>query len=122
MSFGDEIAQWASEAQEELYVEVAETTKKLFSLVINYSPKDTGRFLANWQIGNALTSFSIPATSDYSVKIAEIKSKITPEFFMIHNKAYIFNNVDYVQNVEYEGWRVTPKYAPVAKSIVQMLR
>jgi hypothetical protein len=122
MSFGDEIAEWASQTQIEMYEEVADTTKELFKHVIKFSPKDTGRFLANWQVGSSLTSFSVPATSDYAPKLLEIDLRITPDFFMLNRKAYIFNNVDYVSEVEYEGWRVTPKYAPVAKSIAKMLR
>lgn len=121
MSFGSEIAEWASTVQQEIYEESAQATRQLFHYVINLSPKKTGRFLANWQIGNSIPYYSISSTSTYEAKNADVESIINNDFFLFNKSAYIINNVDYAKQVEEDGWRLTQPYAPVAKAISNML-
>jgi len=115
--FGADIAEWASDAQIGVATDCARITRELFNWVIQLSPIDTGRFIANWHIGNDAPTHSVLSKSNYTVKQKEVNWTITDDFFLRNASAYIVNNVSYAKQVEEDGWKFTDAYAPVAKAI-----
>lgn len=113
------IAEWASNVQIEIAEESAETVRAIFRSVIKESPYKTGRFLANWHIGNSNVDYSATSTSNHSKKLAEINFEITDDYFLRNTSAFIVNNVSYAKEVEEDGWRKTGPYAPIAKTLAK---
>lgn len=119
--FFDAIKRFAEETPQEIAEESAKITRDIFSTVIDYSPVDTGRFVANWQIETEVFNMSVVGTSTKSEKVAEINKKVTKDYFLTNSHIYMYNSVLYAFKVEYNGWNPpTPKhlpYAPIAQTI-----
>lgn len=124
-TFGEDIAAWAAEAQNELGFACAEKTRQLFKAVVMNSPEfptarySTGKFIANWNVGPNANLSVTEATSNKIAKIADIESTIYDDFFFTHPEAFILNNVDYTDKVEYMGWTITGPYQPVSHAYQQ---
>ena len=132
MSFGDDIAEWTSEAQEFVAASCAETTRRLFRRVIELSPSypvapySRGHFMHNWRIADVALVGEIAGETTESAKIAEVNAKIDDEFFlnamMTTGQAVMTNSTEYITEIEYQGWPSgKPAYAPVAKAIAELM-
>lgn len=121
MSELSEFSQDCFDVKEEVEKDCALWTRTLFKWVIQLSPMDTGRFLANWQIGPQNSSFSMLGVSNYANKLTDVNVSISDDYFSRNQQAYIVNNVEYNWNVEYEGWKRTAPYAPVTTAVARVL-
>lgn len=120
--FFSEISQWAKDSSTSVVEEMARTTRVIFTMVIDRSPRDTGRFINNWIVSPTDVSYSVIGTSDWDKKIAEMKSIITDDYFTKYNQAYIVNNLFYSDMVEH-GWPGGRMgYAPVTETIEKLNR
>jgi len=120
--FFSDIKLWTEEATTEVAAEVAATTRTIFTMVIDRSPKLTGRFLNNWHVGPTDVNYSVMGVSDWDAKIAEINATITADYFLTHKQAYLVNNVFYADKVEY-GWPGGRMgYAPVGDTIMKLAK
>lgn len=122
MSALSDLAQDCVDVKEDVQKDCALWTRTLFKWVIQLSPMDTGRFLANWQIGKDNSSFSTLGTSNYTVKLEDVNASIPDNYFANNTQAYIVNNVSYNWQVEYEGWKRTSAYAPVITAEARMIK
>lgn len=114
------IAQWASETQIVVAEETAKIARNVFYKVVYNSPYRTGMFIGNWQIAPTKNTTATLNKETQAQKIAEINSVITDDYFLMHDTVVMFNNVDYAHNVEYDGWKRTGPYAPVATTMASV--
>lgn len=115
--FFDAITRFTEEAETEIAEETAKTARGIFNTIIDYSPMDSGRFLGNWQFGPIDINYSTVEKSNYLAKQAEVNNLFTASYFLKYDKAYMVNNVLYAKKVEEDGWQITAKYAPVARTL-----
>ena len=128
----DEVEQWANDIQdwitqteEAIYTDISNTVVGLFNLVVDYSPHyfkgskySTGQFVANWQVGDSAAMAPILGIkSTPEAKKAEIRAKLTPDYFRYNKSAYIVNCLVYAPKVEYEGWKITSAYMPIKRAL-----
>lgn len=122
-----DIAKWAQEAKQQAVVGSADKARRLFSDVVRYSPEpeggvgptgrySTGRFIANWNVGVAPRLSTTTSIDTKGNKIAEIVSIINDDFFLQYDVAFMTNALNYAKNVEYEGWKLTGPYRPIANA------
>lgn len=111
------ITDWANETQDEVAVESANIAIQVYTMIVDRSPMLTGRFIANWLVGPTDANYSVNSTMSWDAKIADIKSTITKDYFKTHDRVYMVNNLNYVDNVEYTGWANTLAYSPVSKTL-----
>lgn len=98
-------AEYAKEAADEIFKSVV---IQVGSSLINLSPVDTGRFLANWQ-------FSINSTSNASLDETDQMGDKTLARFVKEvgaltygQTAYVYNNLSYAKPLEYGHSRQAP--------------
>ena len=114
LDFMSTIMEWASNTQIDVIETPAQIAKDILPKVILGSPVDSGRFVANWNVGstpNITTSWT--ARTSKEAKIQQILSFITEDYFLRNKSVVLSNGLDYAHNVEYDGWKYTEAYAPV---------
>lgn len=98
-------AEYAKEAADEIFKSVV---IQIGASVINLSPVDTGRFLANWQFSiNSTSNASIDDTDQMGDKtLARFVKEVGPLTY--GQTAYIYNNLIYSLPLEYGHSRQAP--------------
>ncbi len=98
-------AEYAKEAADEIFKSVV---IQVGSSLINLSPVDTGRFLANWQFSiNSTSSASLDETDQMGDKtLARFVKEVGPLTY--GQTAYIYNNLIYAVPLEYGHSRQSP--------------
>lgn len=100
-------------------------TKKILvelnNRVIQKSPVDTGRFRANWAVGNGFvnnaTSQAVDATGGGTI----VKNALEINSIKINGQIiYITNSLPYAQRLEYEGWSKQAPAGMVRVSIAEL--
>ena len=131
--FAADIAEWCNEAVRWASTECAARTRKLFYRIVDLSPQvgygkySKGHFIHNWRVGPYAIQGEIAGTTTQSEKNAEILRVIDDEYFLGNEKAVFTNSTEYVQKIEYEGWKKLdgsdghPAYAPVATALSESL-
>jgi hypothetical protein len=73
--------------------------------IVLKSPVDTGRFRANWNIGNGSVDDSTSMAIDPSGGATLAKSAEAINSIVINGQMiYVTNSLPYAQRLEYEGW------------------
>lgn len=85
--------------------------------VIKFSPVLTGRFKGNWQMTVGSPSTHSLASTDPGGEATIAELRVMAATLNPGEIAYIVNNLSYAYNVEVEGWRVTPAYMPVRRTL-----
>lgn len=98
-------AEYAKEAADEIFKSVV---IQVGSSLINLSPVDTGRFLANWQFSiNSTSNASLDETDQMGDKtLARFVKEVGPLTY--GQTAYIYNNLIYGVSLEYGHSRQAP--------------
>lgn len=110
MSFALELDEWVEKAKGNLDRVTRETLMLAAQGVVQRSPVDTGRFVANWQFGNGAIDFT---TSDQvdpgrAITIANVQAQLGA--VRAGGVYYLTNSLPYAYRLEYEGW--SKKKAP----------
>ena len=128
MSWGKELEQWGKETHAWVHREAAEKTRFVFKEVIYQSPStgltkySTGHFIRNWLLSaDAPSWIELGGTASVERKLAEIDAYIPDNYFVKKPTAFFTNSTEYLAQVEYEGWSLTPPYAPVTRAIAKSL-
>lgn len=98
-------AEYAKQAADEIFKSVV---IQVGSSLINLSPVDTGRFLANWQFSiNSTSNASLDETDQMGDKtLARFVKEVGPLTY--GQTAYIYNNLIYGVSLEYGHSRQAP--------------
>lgn len=101
MGFQADLLKWAKKTVKKCENIGPMIALELFSKIVQYTPVDTGRARANWQIGGSLGSSSVnlyDASGQGTVKYgADIISSLDSGASVI----WIFNNLVYILPLEY---------------------
>lgn len=77
---------------------------ELSNRVIMKSPVDTGRFRANWNVGNGSIDYATSESTDKQGNTA-LKNSLEINSIKINGQTiYITNSLPYAYRLEYEGW------------------
>lgn len=77
---------------------------KLFQMIVEDTPVDTGALKANWQFGKRVPTAIIQGNNDPASGIA---AKVVANVDEKDGSYYIVNNLPYAHRIEYEGWSHT---------------
>lgn len=120
LSFND-IAAWADNTHAALAKETSDIAKRIAYKLVEYSPVKTGRYVANWRLGSSkkVTIAEMREDTDETKMAIRqlINSTITQYYFMDNTSFSIYNSATYHDKVESEGWKKTPAYHPVSKTV-----
>ncbi len=100
---------------------VKKLTIDLLTRIVLKSPVDTGRFRANWVVGNAAINRSTSEATDKSGS-----STITSGTYEINSiningqTIYVTNSLPYAYRLEYDGWSQQAPAGMVRLSIIEM--
>lgn len=118
-SFTKDLEQFGKLAEQAMTNMYREVVVEVGACLIKFSPVLTGRFKGNWQmtVGTASTHSLASYDEEGQATLARLKAvaaTLTPG-----DTAYIVNNLDYAYKVEVLGWRVTPPYQPVQRTLAE---
>jgi hypothetical protein len=90
----------AAKMQADLETVARKATLDLFRSVLLKSPVDTGRFRANWNVGETIDT-STTASTDEARGASEV-AKVAA--LPVGGILYMANSLPYARRLEYEGW------------------
>jgi hypothetical protein len=102
MAFSDDLKKWAVKTKEKCENIGPKIALELFSRIVQYTPVDTGRARANWQIGGSLNSTSLNVYDPMGKGSGTVKYGASILSAMPDTKIiWIFNNLVYIVPLEY---------------------
>jgi hypothetical protein len=115
-----------------LDTKITETVTDAMTFIVDFSPTRfigakyaEGVFVNSWYAAINEFDGTVGGNADMSggasrQRIAAIKT--AKPFYRQDGFVSFVNNLDYSQNVEFDGWASVPAYAPVRQSILYLLR
>jgi hypothetical protein len=114
--FRNDIARFIakSKAAQDLFVK--KVVLEIYSRVVLKSPVQTGRFRANWQIGNSFINTSTTQSRDKSGTASISRAALEANSIRVAGQTiFISNSLPYSYRLEYEGYS---KQAPLGMTRV----
>lgn len=117
----DDISSWADDTHKLVAKLTSSIAKSIAYKLVENSPVNTGRYVANWKLSNS-RKIIIGEMSEDTDKTKSnikglIKSTLTPYYFLDNTSFSIYNTATYHDKVESEGWEKTPAYHPIGKTV-----
>ena len=113
-----QLAKWCSEVQFKIAEDTAKAAREIGYKLIEESPYDTGRYVANWRIGKSQSISGMTESKETKVQAkSDINSYIDDGYFFTNDKVVIYNTAKYHDKVEDKGWVLTDAYQPIRKTL-----
>ena len=103
--FRSDIAKFINKANKANDTFVRKLVLEIYSRVVLRSPVDSGRFRANWQVGNGSIDYTVTNNTDVSGASAISKAALELSSMNINGQTiFVSNSLSYSQRLEFDGW------------------